>query len=241
MKPMLILLAEDLAVTSPGLHASSGGYVELYARGCGITPGETVGVDITADGAVLPPVAGFAGVILSGSDAMVTEGAPWMLKAEAWIRANVRSGVPMLGVCFGQQIMTTALGGAVDWMATGPSYRTVALRLEPAAVDDPLLSALAAEPRLQVAHSQIATRLPEGATRLACGPGGIMAARFAASAWGVQPHPEFTAADMALVIGDSRSELAAAGKDPDAAVAALRETPEGPALLRRFREIVETP
>src|SRR3954454_7728348 len=44
-----------------------------------------------------------AGVIITGSASSVTERAPWMLRAEAYIREVVAAEVPLFGICFGHQ------------------------------------------------------------------------------------------------------------------------------------------
>jgi GMP synthase (glutamine-hydrolysing) len=50
-------------------------------------------------------------VIVTGSSSSVTERAPWMLRLEGWLRDAVTKETPVLGVCFGHQLLGSALGG----------------------------------------------------------------------------------------------------------------------------------
>lgn len=66
------------------------------------------------DGASFPVPAQLEGVIVTGSAAGVYDDhLPWMEPLRAFIRAAYAERIPMLGVCFGHQIMADALGGNV--------------------------------------------------------------------------------------------------------------------------------
>ena len=65
------------------------------------------------DGVPLPDPASLDGVIVTGSPAGVYEDHPWLEPLRAFIRGAYAARTPMLGVCFGHQIMADALGGVV--------------------------------------------------------------------------------------------------------------------------------
>ena len=72
---------------------------------------ETVAV---FDGAPLPDPARLEGIIVTGSPAGVYDNhLAWMEPLRVFIRAAYAARTPMLGVCFGHQIMADALGGDV--------------------------------------------------------------------------------------------------------------------------------
>lgn len=64
-------------------------------------------------GAPFPDPARLEAIIVPGSAAGVYDDLPWMEPLRRFIRAAYASRTPMLGVCFGHQIMADALGGDV--------------------------------------------------------------------------------------------------------------------------------
>jgi GMP synthase-like glutamine amidotransferase len=63
-------------------------------------------------GETIPPLDGFTHLIVTGSEASILEEAPWFEPAETTIRAAVERAMPVLGSCFGHQLMVRALHGA---------------------------------------------------------------------------------------------------------------------------------
>lgn len=52
--------------------------------------------------------------VITGSKFGVYEGHDWIAPAEAFIRACQGAAVPMVGICFGHQLIAQALGGVVE-------------------------------------------------------------------------------------------------------------------------------
>jgi GMP synthase-like glutamine amidotransferase len=67
-------------------------------------------VEVTA---ALPDPAALEGIVITGSPAGVYEDHDWLPPLRDFIRAAYDAGTPMLGICFGHQIMADALGGDV--------------------------------------------------------------------------------------------------------------------------------
>src|SRR4051812_35569210 len=61
----------------------------------------------------LPDLAEVDGVIVLGSDASVADDADGYDDQLAFLRAAVEHGTPVLGICFGGQLLARALGGEV--------------------------------------------------------------------------------------------------------------------------------
>ncbi len=69
------------------------------------------------------------GWLITGSRYGVYEAHDWIKPLEEFIRKAQQENVPMVGICFGHQIMAQALGGAVEkykdgWIVGDQTYRT---------------------------------------------------------------------------------------------------------------------
>ena len=71
---------------------------------------ETVAV---SDGEPFPDPSQLEGIVITGSSAGVYDDLPWLDPLRSFIRAAYGKRTPMLGVCFGHQIIADALGGDV--------------------------------------------------------------------------------------------------------------------------------
>ena len=71
---------------------------------------ESVGV---LDGEALPDASGCEAILITGSPFGVYDTTPWMDPLRGFIRDAHKARIPMVGVCFGHQIIADALGGEV--------------------------------------------------------------------------------------------------------------------------------
>ncbi len=187
----------------------------------------------------LPAPADCGGVAITGSHAMVTDNLPWSLHLEDWLRQALAAAVPILGVCYGHQLLARAAGGEVGYHPAGKEIGTLAIDLLPAAADDPLLQSLPAVFAAHTTHAQSVLRLPPGAILLAASRHEAHHAyRIGDSAWGVQFHPEFTAAIMTEYIKAQRQDLTMAGVAIAPLIDSVQETPSAAGILKRFAAIV---
>lgn len=121
----------------------------------------------------------------------------WLAPTKELIRGAVAARVPMLGICLGHQLAAVALGGEVRPNEHGTTRGLVPVGLTDAGRADPLLGPHDGDPSVHW-NGDIAACLPPDATVLATAPdGSIQAARFGERAWGVQFHPEASAAVVA--------------------------------------------
>jgi GMP synthase (glutamine-hydrolysing) len=231
LRPILILKAGSLDFHPPFLKLY-GDTEHTFLTGCGLSSQETEVIDIQAGGA-LPGIGGHAAVIVSGSGAMVSDLEPWMERSADWLRGAVAADVPVLGICFGHQLLAHALGGRVGRNPQGLEGGTVQVAL--VSDGDPLFSAFAPGAAFQAHHYETVLEAPRGAQVL--GSSALdrhQVLRHAPRAWGVQFHPELSLPMMEMLMTALENAHEQQGYDPAKIAASLRPTPEGPALLHRF-------
>ncbi|MFZ5445393.1 MAG: glutamine amidotransferase-related protein [Myxococcota bacterium] len=169
-----------------------------------------------------PAVDGFDAVIMTGSPLSVTQPTEWM----------ERAADPVLGVCFGHQLLAWRHGARVVRNPQGRELGTVFVELTAAGRSCPLLGALPPRFDVQATHEDMVVKgdapLEVLATNEKCA---LQAFSVGRQAWGVQFHPEMDAASIAFCI-DSKDTRA---EDRRGAVA--RETAWGARLLQRFVEL----
>ncbi len=66
------------------------------------------------DGEALPEPQLLEGIVITGSPAGVYEDHAWLEPLRTFIRGAYSANIPMVGICFGHQIMADALGGVVQ-------------------------------------------------------------------------------------------------------------------------------
>ncbi len=193
-------------------------------------------------GAPMPPVDNLAGIVLTGSHAMVSDREAWSEALVPWLRQAVKAETPLLGICYGHQLLAHALGGEVGFHPDGVEIGTVTVQRNAASASDPLLGSLPMAFEAQSTHWQSVRKLPPGAVLLA---GNAFerhhAYRVGPSAWGVQFHPEFSDEALRAYLDGLGPTLAKVGQDAQAIAAALKPTPLAASLLPRFAQPVIDP
>ncbi len=198
----------------------------LLAGVLGAAPGVTVHTVAVADESLPAPGTARAVVVL-GSDASVVAGgsAPWIRDEITWVRRAALAGVPVLGICFGAQVLAAALGGDV--------HRLPAAQVGWVPVPSTDVQAVPGGPWLSW-HEDAVTP-PPNARVLARDDVGVQA--FGAGPHlGVQFHPEVTPAIVdAWIAADGRA-LADRVYDPDTLRAQTAEhaAKAAPQALRLF-------
>jgi len=218
----------------PSLAAVSGDYEDWIATGFAEGLPLIVVVDVSQD-ELLPPIGEVAAVAITGSGAMVTDRTAWIEHTAAWLREAVAGGVPVLGICFGHQLLAYALGGEVGYNPRGVEVGTTTIRLAEMAQEDPLFAGLPPEFAAQVSHRQSVLRLPPDARLLAASDKDPHQA-FAVGrcVWGLQFHPEFDEPIIRQFIAYYREQLQQEGDSAERLLAITAASPESAGLLGRF-------
>jgi len=211
-----------------------GGFPHWIRVAAGLSRNEAVVANVEA-GDALPEAGAFAGVIVTGSAAMVTQRHAWSERSAQWLRDAVHAHAPVFGICYGHQLLAHALGGEVGDNPAGREMGTVQLKLEDAAADDPLFKGLPGRFAAQATHLQTVLRAPEGAVTLASSAlDTCHAFRWGRRAWGVQFHPEFSGTHMRGYVHARRDALRAEGHCADTLSRKIAATPHARRVLRRF-------
>ncbi|WP_349361126.1 type 1 glutamine amidotransferase [Stappia sp.] len=135
------------------------------------------------DGELPDDITAADGHLITGSRHGVYEDHPWIPGLEDFLRRAYAARVPLVGICFGHQILAQALGGHVEkfqggWSVGPETYKS----------DDGARTLIAW-------HQDQVIRPPEGAETIASTPFCRHAAlRYGDTALSFQPHPEFTPA-----------------------------------------------
>ncbi len=232
-KPILVLKTGEAL---PPVKAACGDFEQWIAKGLlrRLAPGE-VEVAAVYLGDPLPSPDRISGVVITGSVAMVSAREPWSERAAAWLAEVVeRDAVPALGLCYGHQLLAHALGGEVGPNPNGREMGTVEVHL---ASDPPLFESGVFLG--QTSHLEAVLRPPRGAqvlARTALDPHSVL--RYGPRQWGTQFHPEFDAEILRRYVEARREALRDEGRDPDAMLARIAETPELARVLERFGRLV---
>ena len=194
-------------------------------------PGEVVGYDIREG--EFPQLGGeLKGLVITGSAANVPDQEPWMVVAQAWLRATVPTGVPTLGVCFGHQLLAQALGGEVQLNPKGREMSTVEIQRS---ADSPLFEGVDERFHANACHVDTVVELPVGAEALASSEGDeYQCIRFSPTCFGVQFHPEFDGDVMRGYIAARAELIAEEGLDPESMAERASDTPMSGQVLRNF-------
>lgn len=223
--------------TYPAIRATSGDFEDWFVRGLSNELDLTV-VNV-AKGEPPGNVQDWDGIVVTGSPAMVSDREAWSETTARWLSDAVARKVPVLGVCYGHQLLAHALGGDVGYHPEGRETGTWSIELLPEAKSDPLFAELPNTFKAQLTHKQSVLGLPPGAVLLGRSEfEPHQAFRVGECAWGVQFHPEFTDAIMRAYLGVQAPELTAESLDPDALLSAVEPAPEASRLLQRFSELV---
>lgn len=236
MKSVLII---KTGATVPGTDPALGDFEDWIIEGMELSR-ERFDVVTVYRGEALPAPDRVMAVIITGSAAMVTDREDWSEASAGFLQQVIAQGIPVLGICYGHQLVAHALGGRIDFNPGGREIGTVPVLLSVAAKDDLLLSASPVSFPAHSSHAQSVLQLPDGAVVLASNDhDAYHAVRFGQRVWGLQFHPEFDEAVMKTYLTQRRDVLAAEGLDVERLLSEVEHTRHARQLLRRFGEIID--
>ena len=121
LRPLAVFNAGPFRNNTDGFYGYAGGDNDvLFADTMQIAREDVIEVRVQDDDCRFPHPDEIAGVVVTGSAAMVTDRHPWSERTARWIADN-DGKTPILGVCFGHQCVAHGLGGEVQWHENRPS------------------------------------------------------------------------------------------------------------------------
>ena len=152
------------------------------------------------------------GWLITGSPHGVYDGLPWIAPAEDFLRRAIAARRPVVGICFGHQLLAQALGGTVVKSPKGWGLGLHEYNWQP---DSDRSGSFV----LPASHQDQVVTLPSTAKVLAASPHCAYAAlAYGADALTFQAHPEFTLAyqkdslQLKEEVGSIASEILAAAR-----------------------------
>lgn len=235
MKKLLIIKA---GTTFPIISEKYGDFEDFIIKQIDLSKKDVIVCSVYKDD-ILPDLKEVSGVIITGSHSMVTDHDSWIKVVEEYLREIAEEAIPVLGICYGHQLICQAFGGTVGYHSKGKEVGTVNIQLTEEGKKDPLLNVLPENFLGHVTHSQTVLKLPKGAKTLALNDfeshhGFVIYEKI----WGVQFHPEFNLGIIKAYILEQEDNLIREGHDMDTLYNSLKDHDYGKTLLKRFMDLV---
>ena len=229
LKPIALIKTGS---TIEQIKSQHGDFEDWFAEGMGIS--DLLQIDVFRQ-QPLPAAETLAAIVITGSSSMVSAREDWSERTAEWLGQAVQKGIPVLGVCYGHQLLAQALGGRVGLNPGGRQIGTVTAQRVDSATNDPLIGGLPQTFAAQTSHSEVVLELPPGAERLATSPlDDNFAIRFAENVWGVQFHPEFSGPVVSEYIQYRAEALRDEGLNPECLLEKTTDTEDAKSVLRQF-------
>ena len=130
--------------------------------------------------------------IITGSPCSVYNCEAWMVNLEKEMKNIQSSQIPVLGICFGHQLIAKCFGGTVELNPQGWELGAYPVQFTAAGKKSQLFSGMEENAIVYESHQDSVTVLPENAIELAKNNKGNQAFMIHDNFYGVQFHPEFS-------------------------------------------------
>ena len=225
--------------------AKYGNFDKMFINGMNIDPVKTKTVNVFRNESLPSSIKKIAGIIITGSPSMVTEGNDWCITTQKWLSQFIDLNLPILGICYGHQLLAKVIGGDVGWNPMGREMGQVNLSMTHEARNDKLFASLIAEHsmtlRFQATHQQSVLSLPTEATLLGTT---LLDSHhcfcYKQHIWGLQFHPEFTPEIIKDYITLRQHDIRKEGLNPKHMIANVENINLGFEILHNFKNMCFT-
>ena len=170
--------------------------------------------------------------IITGSPRSVYDELDWILDMEDKIRNAQHHNKPVLGICFGHQLIAKSFGGRVELNPNGWELGAYPIGLTERGLKSRILSGFNNHSIVYQSHGDCVTVLPKNAVELALNNKGNQAFTIHENMYGVQFHPEFSW-DIIKKYVYVRSASGVIVDDPS-----VPESNQGQAALNNFIDLI---
>lgn len=181
------------------------------------------------DGELPQDVRDCDGWLITGSKHSAYEDLPWIAALEQFLRDAYAADVPIVGICFGHQILAQALGGKVEKHPAGWGVGPHGYAFE--GLETPVI--------INAWHQDQVTEVPQGGRTVGrsdfCANAAIV---YGKTAYTVQAHPEFHNGFMADLIERRRGQVP--GPLVDEAEARLADFAPSPEVVAQIVAFFKT-
>jgi len=187
----------------------------------------------------LPNLQSAKSFIITGSHSMVSAELPWSIALEKYIRKIKKRNIPLLGICYGHQLIAKALGGISGYSKKAKDIEIGQVKIKRTidSLNDPLFKDFALKFDAYETHYQSAIKLPAKAVVLAFNSEEKhQAVRFSKTIWGVQFHPEFDNIIMKEYILNQKEKLEELGFNVDKLLDKVKNCDMSNKILSNFVE-----
>jgi GMP synthase (glutamine-hydrolysing) len=182
-----------------------------------------------------PPVEDLSGIIIGGSEYMLSSGNdPWVNRLKKYIENAAGKNTPMLGVCFGHQLLGQTFGAGIE-NRNPRELGTVTITLSEPGRKDKLFWGLDNQFKVLMAHGDTVEKLTPGIQSLAFNDyTQNQAIAIDDHIRGVQFHPEFSVEIIRAILHSGKEDMAPKDIDIKAVDKHLKNTPDAKTVLNNF-------
>jgi GMP synthase (glutamine-hydrolysing) len=244
LKRRRVMLLKAGEVSAP-VRLSHGDYDRWFKEALYAAPVDWSVVEVHADQQLPKDAAAFDAMVITGSPLSLVEPKAWMRRAADYVRDAAERKLPVLGVCFGHQLLGYAYGSEVVRNPRGREIGTVEVALTQQGCADPLFAEAPQALTVQATHEDIVAEAPPGSIILAGNANTAnQAMAIGSNVRGVQFHPELRPDALAALVRSRAAILqreaelrgVPAAEAVPAILSSIRPAPLGRKVLLNFIE-----